>query len=75
MVETTKFVPEADGYRLLLDRRREERLMSAVDSINNRLETGAVCFAAEGLNRSWRLKEDNLTPAYTTRWSDIPVVK
>ncbi|NIA19051.1 MAG: DUF4113 domain-containing protein [Xanthomonadaceae bacterium] len=58
-----------------IDRRREERLMSAVDGINNRLGNGIVRFAAEGLKQPWRLKAANLTPAYTTRWSDIPVVK
>ncbi len=58
-----------------IDRRREECLMSAVDGINNRLGNGIIRFAAEGLKQPWRLKADNLTPAYTTRWSDIPVVK
>jgi DNA polymerase V len=58
-----------------IDRRREEYLMSAVDGINNRLGNGIIRFAAEGLKQSWRLKAGNLTPAYTTRWSDIPVVK
>ncbi len=58
-----------------IDRRREECLMSAVDGINNCLGNGIIRFAAEGLKQPWRLKADNLTPAYTTRWSDIPVVK
>lgn len=57
------------------DRRRETGLMSAVDGINKRLGAGTVRFAAEGLEQSWRLKAENLSPAYTTRWSDIPVVK
>ena len=58
-----------------IDRRREEQLMLTVDDINNRLGTGVVRFAAEGLKQPWRRKADNLTPAYTTRWDDIPVVK
>ena len=58
-----------------IDRQRETRLMSAVDGINSRLNNGAIRFAAEGLRQPWRLKADNLTPAYTTRWNDIPVVK
>ncbi|MEA2109398.1 MAG: Y-family DNA polymerase [Pseudomonadota bacterium] len=58
-----------------IDRRREERLMSAVDGINSRLGNGIIRFAAEGLKQPWRSKTGNMTPAYTTRWSDIPVVK
>ncbi|MBN2332551.1 MAG: Y-family DNA polymerase [Deltaproteobacteria bacterium] len=57
------------------DRQREGLLMQAVDGINARLGSGTVTFAAEGLDSPWRLTADHRSPAYTSRWSDIPTVR
>ena len=31
-------------------------------------------FAVEGSDESWKMRQENLSPHYTTRWSDILVV-
>lgn len=54
---------------------RDEKLMSVMDSINRRYGSKSVILASEGISRNWQMKREFLTPSYTTRWSDIPLVK
>jgi len=54
------------------------RLMSALDGINLRFGKGTMKMASAGLKgdrRVWAMKQERRTPAYTTRWEDIPVVR
>ena len=52
------------------------QVMGALDSVNHRFGRGTLRLASEGIsNRGWVTKADNRTPAYTTRWSDVPVVR
>lgn len=47
-------------------------LMAAIDRINNTV--GSINVAATGIQQSWTMKREKLSPAYTTKWKDIPVV-
>lgn len=49
-----------------------EQLMKTLDSINNS-GLGQVFFAGRGIAPEWQMKREMLSPAYTTRWKDIPV--
>ena len=52
-------------------------LMATMDSLNKRFGRGAICVASAGLpqsNRLWTMKQQRLTPCYTTRWTDLPIV-
>ena len=54
------------------------QIMGALDHLNQRFGRGTLRLASAGLPRpgtGWATKADNLTPAYTTRWSDVPVVQ
>ena len=53
---------------------RAESLMRLVDQIN-RNGRGTLVFATQLGSKSWALKRENLSPAYTTRWDQIPCVK
>jgi DNA polymerase V len=53
---------------------RSERLMSVLDGINQRYGRGTVRLLAEGVERSWRMRRERLSPAYTTSWDELPVV-
>jgi DNA polymerase V len=57
------------------DRQREVRLMRAVDQINHRYG-GAVVFASQtaGHGEAWKMRQDRLSPRYTTNWQDLPLV-
>jgi DNA polymerase V len=51
-------------------------LMQAVDDINARFGRGTVkVFNVGGEQEGWRNRQERLTPAYTTRLMDIPVVR
>src|SRR5690625_5100712 len=47
-------------------------LMRTLDDINRTMGRGTVGFAAERLSAQWRSQSAHRTPAYTTRWEDIP---
>ena len=49
---------------------RDEKLMQAMDAINQRYGRGAVHLAAEN-SESWKPNQERLSPCSTTRWDDI----
>lgn len=49
-------------------------LMQVVDQLN-RSGCGTVWFAGQGIQKSWAMKREMLSPAWTTRFADLPVVK
>ena len=50
------------------------RLMAALDKINHSGK-GKIWFAGESLRDGWQMKRNKLSPAYTTRWEDLPIVR
>lgn len=50
---------------------RHDTIMAAMDSFNRREGTGVIKLASQGTGRRWRMKQELLSPRYTTRWSDI----
>jgi len=53
----------------------EYRIMQAVDAVNARTGRGALKYAAAGIDRPWKMNQRKLSPRYTTRWNDVPVVR
>ena len=54
------------------------RLMSSLDTLNQRFGRGTVKMASAGLQgdqRAWSMKQERRTPAYTTCWADMPTAK
>ncbi|AFE58020.1 translesion error-prone DNA polymerase V subunit UmuC [Rahnella aceris] len=60
-----------DEYR---PRANSEQLMAVLDGINHSGK-GRVWFAGQGIQKSWEMKRQMLSPAYTTRFSDLMRVK
>jgi DNA polymerase V len=50
-------------------------LMAALDTINHRWGRDTLRYAATGLARPWWLRQAKKSPAYTTDWGQLPVVK
>lgn len=67
-VQTNMFVPQ-EGYR------RTRGLMKTLDRINARWGPGTIQYAGEGVEKAWRMRRSRRTPAYTTDWRQIPVVR
>jgi len=55
-------------------RPNSDALMHAIDRINT-TGMGKVWFAGQGIDTGWNMKRDMLSPAYTTRWSELPNAK
>ena len=55
-------------------RSNSQQLMSVLDTINQS-GAGKVFFAGQGLKKDWSMKREHLSPAYTTRWDQLPRVK
>ena len=73
-VMLSDFSSSLTRQRTLFDQpeRDNKLLMAAIDRINN--SVGSIHIAATGINQSWAMKRERLSPAYTTRWQDLPVV-
>lgn len=56
------------------DEKRDERLMTTIDRINQRMGSETVHPAATGFKdrRSWAMRQSFRSPRYTTQWTDIP---
>ena len=55
-------------------RSNSEQLMAVLDGINHSGK-GRVWFASQGVQKSWEMKRQMLSPAYTTRFSELMRVK
>lgn len=53
---------------------RRKRLMKCLDDLSSRYGRQIWCMGASRINDSWKMKRDHLTPAYLTRWEDIPEI-
>lgn len=55
-------------------RSNSQQLMSVLDTINQS-GAGKIFFAGQGTKKDWSMKREHLSPAYTTRWDQLPRVK
>jgi DNA polymerase V len=51
------------------------RLMVAMDRVNRRAGPGTLHLASGGIRNAWAMKRERMTPAYTTRWEELPVAQ
>jgi DNA polymerase V len=70
---------DLEGDATLLTERRN-RLMSALDAVNDRFGRGTVLLGSAGIagrgadQRQWSMKQERRSPRYTTRWDEVMVV-
>ncbi len=73
----TGIIPE-DAVKLNLydnlDRVKQSRLMKVMDQLNERIGHGTLAVATES-REGIKMNRQRLSPQYTTKWTDIPVVK
>ena len=53
---------------------KAEKLQPVIDSLNERFGLGTVGVLAMGLKKRWRMRQEHLSPRYTTRWDEILTV-
>ena len=53
-------------------RGQTDELMQVIDRINQRYGRDALTFGAEGLTGKWTMRQNRLSPAYTSSWAELP---
>lgn len=53
----------------------QHTISALLDKINERYGRGTVRLAAEGFDKTWKMKQEHLSKQYTTQWSDIIITK
>jgi len=73
-----KIVPQEQVQLSLfdkLDRGKRESINKAVDKLNALMGKEKVKLAVQGSGRKWKIKQEKLSPCYTTRLTDILEVR
>ena len=61
----------------IISKTESESIRKSLDAINERYGRGAIQLGTSGMKnnqRHWLSRQDKLSPQYTTKWSDLPVV-
>ena len=58
-----------------LDRDKRGSLMTSYDAINGKMGRDTVRLAVQGFDRKWKMKQERLSPCYTTRMTELLEVK
>lgn len=56
-------------------RKNSGKLMEVLDHLNAKNGRGSLYFAGQGIQTTWQMKRDMLSPRYTTRFSDLLKVR
>ena len=57
------------------DRKKTDSLMQTLDKINDNIGRDTLKLTSSGINNSWKIGKERLSPCYTTRWSDIMTIR
>ena len=58
-----------------IDREKHRRLMEVLDKTNERYGRNSLKLASLGDGKQWKIKQERLSPCYTTRLDDFPIVR
>lgn len=56
------------------DSEKKKKLNMAVDLLNNKYGRGSLKYAVQGYKNEWKLRQENLSKAFTTNIDDIPQI-
>ena len=52
-----------------------DAVMNVLDRINTRWGKNTLQYASSGVSKPWHMCQDHKSPAYTTNWNELPLVK
>ena len=55
--------------------KKADKLMEVIDQINSLEGKGTLFLGAQGVSKPWYMRQQFTSPQYTTKWSDIPVIR
>ena len=50
-------------------------LLETIDKINTKFGSNTIRYASTGFKRSHKMRQEKLSPKFTTDWNELPVVK
>lgn len=53
---------------------RSDALMQVLDTLNRQWGRGTLFLGSEGVSKKWHMRQAYTSPAYTTRWGDLPQI-
>ena len=53
------------------NKKKSDLLMKSFDQINFRYGSSTIYTAAEGIDKSWSMQRQKISPCYTTRFSEL----
>ncbi len=59
----------------LAPRPGDDRLMAALDRVNERFGRDTLYFGSSGRDHTWEMQRRHTSPAFTSRWEDLPPVR
>ncbi len=62
------------GDNVVASDQRKTKLMSAIDTLNNRFGRGTLTLGSAGMqydDRRWEMKQERRSPRYTTHWCEL----
>lgn len=62
---------QTDMFSQTTKTHQSSKLMKVLDAINTRMGRESIKLASEGLNKPWKMKQENISPRYTTNWNDL----
>lgn len=67
------FLPQDKNARLVFE--KQQRLMNIIDQANEKFGYDIVQFAAQGVSRNWRTRQNHCSQCFTTRWEEQLTIK
>jgi DNA polymerase V len=58
-----------------VNREKQHKLMGVIDALNRSIGRDTITFAVQGINGKWKLRQERLSPRYTTQWEDLLIIR
>lgn len=62
---------QSDMFSAVQTSPKSSKLMMAMDAINKKMGKESIKLASEGFKRPWKMKQENKSPSYTTKWDEL----
>lgn len=66
---------QADLFGLVPNGYKSQKVMEVVDEINNRMGTGTIKLASQGIRQNWLMRREKMSRSYTTDWDELVCVE
>lgn len=70
-------ITPADNFQMKIFNAEDPRhndIMKVMDSLNKKIGTTKIRLGSQSLGRKWKMRQERLSPNYTTSWDDLIIV-